>query len=195
MIPPHPATPAPIVPGVVISPDPMLMRYYLVIALLTGPAFPFTLLALYFQYITLRYRFDEDQDAGVWMARGILFKKEVNLTYRRVQDIHVSRNVIQRWFGLATVSVQTASANATPEMLIEGVLDADGLRDFLYQRMRGAKGLDSPSSPSTAPAESASATSPPPADEALVILREIRDSLASLQLQPARNSGNSRSSP
>ncbi len=41
--------------------------------------------------------------------------------------------------GLATISLQTASGNAGAEMSIEGVLEAEALRDFLYARMRGAK--------------------------------------------------------
>ncbi len=67
------------------------------------------------------------------------FKREVNLTYRRLQDIHLTHNLLQRWMGLATISLQTASGNAGAEMSIEGVLEAEQLRDFLYARMRGAK--------------------------------------------------------
>ncbi|MBK7405015.1 MAG: PH domain-containing protein [Phycisphaerales bacterium] len=114
----------------------MLMKYYTIVAICAGPAFPLVWVMQYFRYSTLRYRFDEE---GVWMAWGVLFKREINLTYRRIQDIHVTRGLIQRWLGLASVAVQTASGNATPEMTIEGVLDAEGLRDFLYARMRGAK--------------------------------------------------------
>jgi hypothetical protein len=63
----------------------------------------------------------------------------VNLTFRRLQDIHLTHNLLQRWMGLATISLQTASGNAGAEMAIEGVLQAEALRDFLYARMRGAR--------------------------------------------------------
>ena len=162
-------------PGAVIRPAPVLLKYFLICAICTGPAFPFMFLALYFRYITLRYRFDADEDGGVWMARGILFKKEVSLTYRRIQDIHVSRNFIERWMGLARVAVQTASSSSSPEMTVEGVLDADALRDFLYQHMRGAKGLPTDSPGDASPHADAEG------DEALVLLREVRDSLADLR--------------
>ncbi len=130
-------------PRAVNRPDPVLLKHYTIVALLTGPAFPFVWLASFCRYKTLRYRFDEE---GVWMAWGVLFKREINLAYRRIQDIHVTRGLIQRWLGLASVAVQTASGSATPEMTIEGVLDADGLRDFLYARMRGARDERTPPS-------------------------------------------------
>jgi len=159
-------------PNAITRPDPRLMRYYLVTALLTGPMFPIVILPLYFKYETLKYRFD---DSGISMSWGILFRKEVYLTYRRIQDIHLTRNLIQRWFGLATVAVQTASGNATAEMSIEGIIEADELRDYLYTRMRGARG----DADATAAAASPATEGHPP-DEPVVLLREIRDALQSL---------------
>lgn len=155
-------------PRHISRPDRSLMSYYLVAALLTGPAFPILALVLFFRYKTLRYRFD---DEGVWMSVGLLFKREVNLSYRRIQDIHLTRGVVQRWFGLATVSVQTASGSATAEMTIEGILEADELRDFLYAKMRGARGH---ADETPMPVEERVAAAP---DDALVILRDIRDAL------------------
>jgi putative membrane protein len=159
-------------PKAITRPDARLMRYYLVTALLGGPFFPIAILPLYFKYETLKYRFD---DGGISMSWGILFRKEIYLTYRRIQDIHLTRNLIQRWFGLATVAVQTASGNATAEMSIDGILEADELRDYLYTRMRGARG---DTEMTTAPAEGAHASHT--ADEPTVLLREIRDALQSL---------------
>lgn len=118
-------------------PDPKLFRYYLCLALLAGPLVPAVLLPLWFRYETLRYHFDED---GVSMRWGILFRKEIYLTYRRIQDIHLTRNLLQRWMGLATISLQTASGSSQAEMSIEGILQAEELRDFLYGRMRGSRG-------------------------------------------------------
>ena len=159
-------------PKAITRPDPRLMKYYLVTALLTGPMFPIVILPLYFKYETLKYKFD---DSGISMSWGILFRREIYLTYRRIQDIHLTRNLIQRWFGLATVAVQTASGNAAAEMSIEGVLAADELRDYLYGRMRGARGE------TAAGSETAAATvDAHPADEPTILLREIRDSLRSL---------------
>src|SRR5262245_566877 len=135
-------------------------------ALLTGPGVVVLFLPMFFKYETLKYRFDDD---GMSMSWGILFRREILLTYRRIQDIHLTRNIVQRWLGLATVSVQTASGSSGAEMAIEGILEAEPLRDFLYAQMRGAKGLDHGEPHAAAVAN--------PGDEALVLWRELRDAL------------------
>jgi uncharacterized membrane protein YdbT with pleckstrin-like domain len=139
------------------------MNYYLITAALTIVGFPIVIIPLWIRYHTLRYRFDAE---GVGMSVGILFKRETYLTYRRIQDIHVTRGIIQRWLGLATVAIQTASGSSTAEMSIDGVADPDGLRDWLYAKMRGVH-------------EHTGEATPPASgdDEAMSLLREIRDEL------------------
>jgi putative membrane protein len=155
----------------ITRPDKSLLTYYLLVALCSLFGFPFVALPLYFKYETLRYTFD---DEGVSMSWGILFRREIYLTYRRIQDIHLTRNIIQRWMGLATVSIQTASGKATPEMSIEGVLRAEELRDFLYAKMRGVKG-----DPLAADGHAVSSE-----EQALALLRQIRDHLAVVASKP-----------
>ena len=157
-------------PRTITRPDRALLGYYLFITVASNVLSPFVFLPLFFKYETLRYRFD---DEGVSMSWGILFRREIYLTYRRIQDIHLTRNLLQRWMGLATVSIQTASGSASPEMAIEGILEADVLRDFLYTKMRGARGEHEPD-------KAADAKSSAPADEALVLLHEIRDAVKAL---------------
>ncbi len=167
------ATPPPAFdPTSITRPDPALLKYYLIIAALTVAGFPFVMLPLLFKYSTLRYRFD---DKGVSMSWGILFHREIYLTYRRIQDIHVTRNLVHRWLGLAAVAVQTASGTSGAEMTIEGIRNPEALRDFLYHQMRGARG-EGEEAAAGAPAAAA------PADEALGLLREIRDDLRQLRL-------------
>lgn len=166
-------TPESFRPHEIKRPHPRLLQYYVLTALLTGPLSLFVILPLFFKYHTLRYEFD---DRGISMKWGILFRREILLTYRRIQDIHLTRNIIQRWFGLATVSVQTASGSSGAEMNIEGILEADELRDYLYGKMRGARhetgtAIDASSSDGYAGEQ---------CDEALALLREIRDSLATV---------------
>ena len=160
-------------PASITRPDPVLMKYYLICALLTGPFFPITILPLFFKYETLRYRFDS---SGVSMSWGILFRREIHLTYRRIQDIHLTRNLIQRWMNLATVAIQTASGSAGPEMSIEGILAAGPLRDYLYAQMRGARG-DAEPEPDAETGDSEPAAPTDDSDRALVLLGEIRDLL------------------
>ena len=154
-------------------PSPLLFRYYVLTALLTGPLSPLVLAPLWFRYITLRYKFD---DSGVSMRWGILWRREVYLTYRRIQDIHLTRNILQRWMGLAKISLQTASGSSQAEMAIEGILEAEQLRDYLYGRMRGARNESTEPSAGTLGSEDGASDS----DRALRALVEIRDAMRQL---------------
>jgi len=158
-------------------PDPKLFQYYLWCALLTGPLSPVMFLSFWFRYSTLRYKFD---DTGVSMSWGVLFKQEVYLTYRRIQDIHLTRNLLQRWMGLAKISLQTASGSSKAEMSIEGVLQAEELRDFLYSRMRGAKNESAAIKPVAPDGLATEQASMPEQDRATRALEEIRDALKTL---------------
>lgn len=158
-------------------PDPSLWTLYSYRALLTGPFVVILLPLFFFRYRTLRYRFDEE---GIHMRVGVMFRREVNVTYARIQDIHLQSGVIQRWLGLADIQIQTASGSATAELVIEGFKEFETIRDFLYSRMRGAqatgaaqRGDGTPHSPQQigvgAGAEST--------DELVPLLLEIRDEL------------------
>ncbi len=159
-------------PTAISRPDPKLLTYYIVVSALSSVGIvPITLivfLPLYCKYRTLRYRFDAE---GISVSWGLLFRREVHLTHRRIQDIHVTRNLIQRWMGLATVAIQTASGSSAPEMKIEGVLQAAELRDFLYSKMRGARDEDRAQEPG-------GSDGPTPGQEALALLHEIHDAVA-----------------
>ena len=143
-----------------------LWTYYIIRAIFTGPGIFFTLPYLFFRYHTLRYRFDEE---GIHMKVGLLFRREVNLTYARIQDIHLKSGLLQRWLGLANVEVQTASGSATAEVVIEGFKEFEAIRDFLYTRMRGYQAKK------TVAATPGRATGP--SDEVVPLLLSIRDEL------------------
>jgi uncharacterized membrane protein YdbT with pleckstrin-like domain len=145
-------------------PHPALWKYYVIVAVLSGPGIFITLPYLFFRYHTLRYRFD---DEGVHMKVGLLFRREVNLTYARIQDIHLRSGFIQRWLGLANVEIQTASGSSNAEVVIEGFKEFEAIRDFLYTRMRGYQGRKA------APPQTTS-----PDGELLTVLHAIRDELA-----------------
>ena len=158
----------------ITRPDPVLLAYYFITSFFAGPIFFIPLVPSFFKYHTLKYSFGE---SGISMSWGILFRREIHLTYRRIQDIHPSRNIIQRWLGLATVAIQTASGSARPEMSIEGVMAADRLRDYLYSRMRGA--LRSPDDvvPEAAVEEAGFEQQGVDQEQVLSLLIEIRDHL------------------
>lgn len=117
------------------------------------------------------------------MRWGVLFRREVYLTYRRIQDIHLTRNVLQRWMGLAKISLQTASGSKHAEMAIEGVLEADELRDYLYSQMRGARNdLTTPDGQSSAGHDGGD-------DNAIQVLEEIRDAMQRIVAQKGADGG------
>ena len=145
-----------------------LIKLYLIRVVLSGPFAVLTLPLLYFRYSTMRYRFDEE---GVSMSWGLLFRKEINLTYSRIQDIHLTSGFIQRWLGLADIQIQTASGSAMAEMTIEGMLEYEEIRDFLYARMRGNRNKAAGVKPGGK--VGAALTSP----EAVGLLKEIHQEL------------------
>lgn len=168
-------------------PHPSLWTLYFTRAILTGPLVVVMLPLFFFRYRTLRYRFDEE---GIHMRVGVLFRREVNLTYARIQDIHLQSGMIQRWLGLADIQIQTASGSANAELVIEGFKEFEAIRDFLYTRMRGAKSggaLERIPQPPRASAADAN-------DETVTLLLSIRDELRrTRELLEQRNAGSSTS--
>jgi putative membrane protein len=120
-------------------PDDKLWTLYIIYAILSNVFFPFAIFPLYFHFKTLRYRFDEE---GVAVSYGLLWRKETYLTYARIQDIHVTRNIFERWLGIGTVEIQTASGSASATESITGVREYNEIRNYLYAHMRGHRKLN-----------------------------------------------------
>lgn len=163
-----------------IVPDRALLTYYMLTSLLFGPAFIFAMVYGYFRFHTLRYDIDEQ---GITMRWGILFRREVSLTYARIQDIQLSSNIVERWLGLSRIQLQTASGSATAEMTVEGVREFAALRDFLYSKMRGARGDMRQVTGASAPAGLA-----PYDDELTSALHAVAAELRALRLERERSS-------
>jgi len=164
----------------ITRPDRKLLTQYLIRALLTGPGFPFVFVPSFFKYETLKYRFDSE---GITMGWGLLWKREIFLTYARIQDIHLSRGVIERWLGLATINIQTAAGSSSSEMSIVGLGVFEQVRDYLYLRMRGARfGDDADNSDDGEPATPGTGLDTGD-DTATALLTEIRDELRAVREQ------------
>lgn len=144
----------------ITRPERSLLWLYAVSALPSFCAWPIVMVPLFFRYHTLWYRFGDD---GLATGVGILFRREQQLTYARMQDIHVSQNVLERWLGIGTVTVQTAGAGAQGNLTITGIRDVEAVRDFLYAKLRGVRHEDE------APKTAATSTD--------AVLLEIRDAL------------------
>jgi uncharacterized protein len=162
-------------------PDPKLLTYYTLAALpvmLFPPAGILVWLVNFFRYRTMRYRFDNE---GISMRWGILFRKETILNYARIQDIHLVSNFIERHLGLARIQIQTASGSATPEMTIEGLVEFEAIRDYLYEKMRGTKEPVRVRAATTASAEPAIAAAAHGSDELAPLLREIATEMRAIR--------------
>lgn len=122
-------------------PDPELWTLYIIYSVLSNLALPFVMLPLYFRFKTLRYRFD---DHGVSVSYGLIWRRETYLTYARIQDIHVTRNIFERWLGIGTVQIQTASGSASATESIVGLKAFQEVRNYLYAHMRGHRRVQQP---------------------------------------------------
>jgi putative membrane protein len=152
----------------ITRPEPVLLTFYLLRSLASLVFFPLVFLPLLVRYLTLRYRFDEE---SVRKSYGLIFRKEGLVQYARIQDLHLTRSLLQRWLGLARIEVQTASGSAAAEMTIVGLTNYEEVRDFLYSRMRGARFGEEEPSPHDVEEP----------DEAVALLTEIRDELRLLR--------------
>ena len=153
----------------ITRPEPALFTYYVwtsLMGIVTVVALPY----LYFHYHTLKYVFDEE---GIAMSYGVFLRREMHLTYARIQDIHLSQNILQRWLGIGTVTVQTAGGGAGSDLQIEGTRDFEAIRDYLYARLRGIRTGALPD----AAAAAAATASAPSATSTDALLLEIRDEL------------------
>ncbi|SNZ04770.1 putative membrane protein [Natronoarchaeum philippinense] len=92
---------------------------------------------------------------------GVLSRRDREIPYRRVQNVSISRNVVERVLGLAEVTVETAGgSSAEAELRYVGVEEANRLQDELGRRKRRAAREDGRSSASREDAEGRSVERP-----------------------------------
>jgi len=161
----------------ITRPDKKLLTLYVLRCLLSGPGFLVAFLPCLFKYETLKYRIDGE---GISMSWGVLWRQEIFVTYARIQDIHLSRGLLERWLGLATIQIQTASGSASAEMSLVGFTQYEEVRDFLYSKMRGAR-FGEKSAGSGKPAAGPEEDDQMEEDEVTSLLTEIRDELRTIR--------------
>ncbi len=161
-------------------PHPRLLWLYMIRAVLTGPGLIVLMPLLFFRYETMRFQFDAE---GIHMRWGILFRRQINLTYARIQDIHLTSGIIQRWMGLADVKIQTASGSSDAEMTLEGLMEFEAVRDFLYTRMRGYRDH------AAVPQKSSGVRLAADEGQAAALLRETVDELRAIRVALEKRAG------
>jgi membrane protein YdbS with pleckstrin-like domain len=122
-------------------------------AVLALPAFVIAVVPDVLAYIAIHLRYDTTWYVlgarSLRIRRGIWVIRETTITYENVQNIKVTQGPLQRFFGIANVLVQTAGGGASHEGghggasgmhcgLIEGVDDAEHIRDLILARVRGS---------------------------------------------------------
>lgn len=108
-------------------------------------------------YIGIHVRYDTMwyvlTDRSMRIRRGLWIIHEVTITFENVQNVTVQQGPLERWFGIASVIVQTAGGGGggakheqpglTHMGVIEGISNAAEVRDLILSRARasGSAGL------------------------------------------------------
>lgn len=108
-------------------------------------AFAFLALLVGSGVVTLSYeyayyrRFEyELSDDTLDIRSGVFGRREREIPYRRIQNVDVSRNVVQRLFGIAAVDVETAGGSSTEAVIrYVSAAEAERLQREVRRRKRG----------------------------------------------------------
>lgn len=103
--------------------------------------------------VATKFQFDSTwyalTDRAARMRRGIWIVHETTVTFENVQNVRVEQGPLERWFDLSRVIIETAGAGSSggknPQLtasraVIEGVRNAEELRDRILRRVREATG-------------------------------------------------------
>lgn len=124
----------------------LLFPVYLVVAFVPDI---FAYIAIHLQYDTTWYVLSE---RSMRIRRGIWIIQETTITYENIQNIGVRQGPVERYFGIATLTVHTAGGGGdsgrkgkhgglTPSHVgvIEGITDANVLRNELSARVERSR--------------------------------------------------------
>ena len=161
--------------------------------ILAVPALVVAVLPDVIAYVAIHLRYDTTwyimSDRSLRIRRGIWLIRETTITFENVQNVGVRQGPLQRWFGIADVIVETAGGGGHAQQgthgaqgagshlgLIEGIADAERVRDLVLRRLRKSRsaGLGDERADSLHPGSAWTS-------EHLAVLREIRDAAAVLK--------------
>jgi membrane protein YdbS with pleckstrin-like domain len=139
-------------------------------------------------YVAIHLRYDTTwyvvSPRSLRLRRGIWVIHETTITFENIQNVSVRQGPLQRWFGIADVLVETAGGgdssqpqsglSLTHRGLIEGVADAQRIRDLLLARLRQSRDAGLGDESSAAAVKNSWTT------EQVEALRAIRDAVRRL---------------
>ncbi|WP_436912179.1 PH domain-containing protein [Halosimplex marinum] len=102
-------------------------------------------IAAFVGYFVARYRrFEYELTADTFDIRsGVLSRRKREIPLRRIQNVDISQNVVQRVLGIAEVGLETAGGGGTEAQLqYVGVDDAERLQSEISRLSRAAKAED-----------------------------------------------------
>jgi uncharacterized membrane protein YdbT with pleckstrin-like domain len=140
-----------------------------------------------FAFIAVHLRYDTTwyvmTDRSLRIRRGIWTIHETTITFENVQNMKVQQGPVQRAFGISSLIVETAGGGGGESSkqgvtvanrgIIEGVADAQRLRDMILPRVRQSRSAGLGDEEDEVAATGRGWTS-----EHLAVLRDIRDELA-----------------
>jgi membrane protein YdbS with pleckstrin-like domain len=120
-------------------------------ALLVVPALALIVVPDIVAYIGIHLRYDTTwyvlTDRSLRIRRGLWIINEITITFENIQNVTVQQGPLQRWFGIATVEVQTAGGGTSTHPSqpavghrgsIEGIGNATEVRDLILERVRAS---------------------------------------------------------
>jgi putative membrane protein len=125
-------------------------------------------------------------ERSVKIKKGILNRIEKTVPLDKITDVALVQGPIMRAFGLESLSVETAGSTGTGAFLkVLGIVGARDFRDAVLKQkevsMAQARVLPGGGRIEGAALSSGGPAGPAGAEEAVVLLREIRDSLKRLE--------------
>jgi membrane protein YdbS with pleckstrin-like domain len=159
--------------------------------LLAAPALAVAVLPDIVVYVALHLRFDTTwyvmSGRSLRIRRGIWVLREMTITFENVQNIKVTQGPLMRYYGIKNLVVETAGAAggsaherfgpAENQAVVEGVANADELRELILARVRASRsaglGDEAAGAPRAVPTSTLTG-------EHVRLLREIRDAAAAL---------------
>jgi len=155
--------------------------------LLLVPALFFAIVPDVIIYLAIHLRYDTTwyvlSDRSLRIRRGIWIIHETTITFENVQNVSMHQGPLQRWYGIANVSIETAGGGGQQSHgegnpwqtshcgLIEGVADAHRIRELIMSRLKQSRSAGLGDEELT-PARSGWTS------EQIATLREIRDLIA-----------------
>jgi len=149
-------------------------------------------------YVGIHLRYDTTwyllSDRSMRIRRGIWTIHETTITFENVQNVKIQQGPVERYFGIASVIVETAGGGGYNQQqstggagahvgLIEGVCDAERIRDLIMARVRRSRTAGLGDEELTRSRSGGAPTSAWTARH-VAVLRQIRDELVKLRTQP-----------